>query len=824
MIGHDPVGKLCYKEFHGFDKPCDFCTNDIILKNREPYTWEYYNQMLEKHFLITDQILTWIDGRQVRLELARDITEQKRSKAELHLKNLVFETAISANSVADNDGVIYYMNDAFLKLWGYKSKKEATGNTIVDFFVNHEEAVPILEALNTKGIWEGEFQAKRNDGSTFISHGLATVIRDADGNQIGYQSANIDVTESKHSEEEKNRILNLSHDLICIAGTEGYFNYVNPAWEKTLGYSTEELLSRPYLDFIHPDDHEINDAEVESLSRGEQTIGFENRYIHKDGSIRYINWVATPAKEENAMYCIGRDVTDRKQAENDLADEKAKLDKIISELSVGISVYDETGQCVLANNAIAKQIGAEKKEDLLVQNYNNIESWKKSGLVDTAKKAVNENSIQRKPELKVKTTFGNEVVLDCYFIPFSLGEKTNLLFTSYDIKEIKLAEEELKRHRDNLEQMVEERTTELTESDKELRKLSAEQQLILDTVPATIWYKDLENNVLRVNRAGAESVGMRVEDIEGKSTYDLFPEEAEKYFKDDLEVINSGKPKFGIVEQLQTSSGDKIWVRTDKVLSRDDNGEIIGLIAFATDITDQKRAEETINKSNIELKATNKELESFAYSVSHDLRAPLRTIHGFSQALIEDNYEKLDEQSKKYLDRVSKAALKMGQLIDDLLKLSRITRAEMKIEEVGFSNLTRKVANDLKNNTPDRQVEFDIQDEMVLNADIKLIEVVLDNLLGNALKFTGKNPNAKIEVGSKIINGQTEYFVRDNGVGFNMKYSNKLFGAFQRLHSDYEFEGTGIGLATVARIIHRHGGQVRAEAELEKGAVFYFTL
>ncbi len=248
-----------------------------------------------------------------------------------------------------------------------------------------------------------------------------------------------------------------------------------------------------------------------------------------------------------------------------------------------------------------------------------------------------------------------------------------------------------------------------------------------------------------------------------------------------------------------------------------------------------KRQEEKIRKANIELEASNRELESFAYSVSHDLRAPLRTIHGFCQALMEDYHDKLDGDAQNYLDRVSLAAQRMGQLIEDLLKLSRITRTEMKPEEVGLSNLARASAQELRKREPDRMVDFVIQDGLVVCADKKLLEVAMDNLLGNAFKFTGNNPNARIEVGAlgpEREKGAADpdsddgmvYYVRDNGVGFDMQYADKLFGAFQRLHTTHDFPGTGIGLATVARVIHRHGGRIWAESEPEKGATFYFTL
>lgn len=233
---------------------------------------------------------------------------------------------------------------------------------------------------------------------------------------------------------------------------------------------------------------------------------------------------------------------------------------------------------------------------------------------------------------------------------------------------------------------------------------------------------------------------------------------------------------------------------------------------------------EDLNGVTSQLEATNKELEAFSYSVSHDLRAPLRAIEGFSQALLEDYTERLDEQGRDYLNRVCGATQKMSQLIDAMLSLSRLTRGVMKREAVDLSALARTIADELQKTQPDREVEFVIAEGVTANGDATMLRIVLENFLGNAWKFTGKHPSARIEFGVKQVDGKAAYFVRDDGAGFDIAYADKLFTAFQRLHTEAEFPGIGIGLATVQRIIHRHGGRVWAEGEVEKGATFYFTI
>jgi signal transduction histidine kinase len=242
------------------------------------------------------------------------------------------------------------------------------------------------------------------------------------------------------------------------------------------------------------------------------------------------------------------------------------------------------------------------------------------------------------------------------------------------------------------------------------------------------------------------------------------------------------------------------------------------------EIEERKRAETEIQRVNTELFTANKELEAFSYSVSHDLRAPLRSIDGFSLALLEDYSEKLDDEGKKHLERVRAATQRMGTLIDDMLNLSRVTRASMHLEKVNVSEVAGEVVAELQKSQPERHVEISIEKGLEATVDSHLLRIVLGNLLGNAWKFTSKRTSARIEVGKTDDNGTSAFFVRDDGAGFDPAYADRLFGAFQRLHAMSEFPGTGIGLATVQRIVHRHGGRVWAEGSAGRGATFYFTL
>lgn len=234
--------------------------------------------------------------------------------------------------------------------------------------------------------------------------------------------------------------------------------------------------------------------------------------------------------------------------------------------------------------------------------------------------------------------------------------------------------------------------------------------------------------------------------------------------------------------------------------------------------------EQRVSQRTAQLEASYREMQSFSYSISHDLRAPLRTLNSFSQILQEDYGKYLDAQGHDYLNRIQAASLHMTELIDALLKLAQISRSDLQVVEVHLSPIAQEIAARLQSNQPERSVDWIISDGLVCQADLVLIRVVLENLLGNAWKFTSRHPTARIEMGRVLQEGKLVFFVRDDGAGFDMAYANKLFGAFQRLHLSSEFEGTGIGLAIVQRIIHRHGGEIWAESTLEQGATFYFTL
>jgi PAS domain S-box-containing protein len=370
-------------------------------------------------------------------------------------------------------------------------------------------------------------------------------------------------------------------------------------------------------------------------------------------------------------------------------------------------------------------------------------------------------------------------------------------------------------------------------ADEAGRATDAKLRGVLELAPDAIVIVDGEGRIVLVNTQAQQLFRYAPEELVGQHVEMLLPIELRERHETHRTTFQQGPKRrpMGTGLELSARRKDGTTVPVEISLSPMQTEEGLLVISAIRDITDRREAEARIKALNedlerrvSELAALNRELEAFSYSVSHDLRAPLRSIDGFSQALLEEYAGAIDEPGQDYLRRVRAATQRMGDLIDDLLNLSRVTRRELRYERVDLSEMARTIAGQLQRTDPARRVDFTIADGLVVRGDPHLLRVALENLLGNAWKFTTKQPAPRVEFGVRERDGQRVYFVRDNGVGFDMAYSGKLFGAFQRLHRNSEFPGTGIGLATVQRIVTRHGGRVWAEAEAGNGATFHFTL
>ncbi|MCC5915404.1 MAG: PAS domain S-box protein [Balneolaceae bacterium] len=369
----------------------------------------------------------------------------------------------------------------------------------------------------------------------------------------------------------------------------------------------------------------------------------------------------------------------------------------------------------------------------------------------------------------------------------------------------------------------------LKQSEERLRSL-------IETSNEWIWDMDKDFRFTYSSFKVRSILGRNPQKILGNRFFDLLTEsDLPSAKKRLLELAESESDFVGIEFRCHHKTGSIVYLEVSGTPIFDKRGYFSGFRCISRDITDRKHAELKISRLNEELELkviertrqlelTNRELEAFSYSVSHDLRAPLRSIDGFSQAFLEDYGDTLDDTGRAYLDRVRQAAQRMSVLIDDLIKLSKVTRVEMTDQEVNLSDIVSSASGQLCDQHPDRTIDFHIDDGLIVQGDASLLRIALQNLLENSVKFTSKEERAVIEFGSFNKNGDMVFYLKDNGAGFNMEYANKLFTPFQRLHREKDFPGTGIGLATVQRIIHRHMGKIWAESEKGEGATFCFTL
>jgi PAS domain S-box-containing protein len=373
----------------------------------------------------------------------------------------------------------------------------------------------------------------------------------------------------------------------------------------------------------------------------------------------------------------------------------------------------------------------------------------------------------------------------------------------------------------------------------EARRRLTEQrfQFMVENAHEGVWMLDTDNRITYVNRCAAELLGYVPEEMIGRHLFDFIYTEERELSQNNLEAQRQGRSVIVNDFRLPRKDGTHIWTMVSAGPLNDEGGNYLGSLAMVADISHRREAEERMRQANAELERriaerteqlefSNRELEAFAYSVAHDLRAPLRSISNFTLALTEDCADKLDATGLDYLQRIRASSKRMAELIDGILALSRVNRTEFVETNVNLSALAHSISEQLQRWQPERTLRFHIQEGLVDRGDAHLLRSVLENLLGNAWKFTRDRPMAEIEFGTLPAgSGKGRvYFVRDNGAGFDMEYQQKLFGVFQRLHTQQEFEGTGVGLATVQRIIRRHGGRIWGEGRVDQGATFYFTL
>jgi len=395
---------------------------------------------------------------------------------------------------------------------------------------------------------------------------------------------------------------------------------------------------------------------------------------------------------------------------------------------------------------------------------------------------------------------GKDFPTEVLLTPINLGDREVLQATIRDITERKKFEEEL-RHQKALFEAV-----------------------FLD-VPDAMLIADLSRKIIKCTQSILKLFGYSEEELLGQFTAIIYEsqEEYERQGRERYNLTAEEKLKPYVIN-YKRKNGAIFPGETVGAVIMDESDTTIAYIGVIRDITERIQANETLSLQTSELETSNRELESYSYSIAHDLRSPLRTITSFSQILLEDAYDKLNSEEQDHVQRIISSGKKMAQLIDDILELSRISRSELTYDIVNLSQIGAEIMTRLRQCNPDKKVEWQLNDNMTVKGDSQLLGLALQNLLENAWKFTPSYTLAKIKFDKLVLDNKIVYYVKDNGVGFDMKHTDNLFKPFHRLHSPHDFEGTGVGLATVQRIIHRHGGRVWVEAQKDHGSIFYFTL
>ncbi len=645
-----------------------------------------------------------------------------------------------------------------------------------------------------------------------------------------------------------------SNEVIIINDLEDRVIAWNPAAEKMFGWTAGEATGRKPAELIVPrDKQEERYLIMRNVMSGRKINEVDTERICRDGTRINVSLTVFPLRDKRqniiGLSYVLKDTTRRKRAEEALRKSEEKYRNLFDNSSDAIITIDLEDR-VTSWNRSAERIFGWKSQEIIGKNLPELIIPKdlkdeREKIVHDALSGMNITGIET---IRLRKD-GSRIDVSLTFSPIKDSNQNTIGLSGIirDITGRKQVEEALRKAYEEVEIRVRKRTAELADANAALQAEIAERRRAEEALrEASSYTRGLieasfdplvtispDGKIMDVNHSTELVTGVSREKLIGSDFSEYFtePEKARKGYR---EVFSKEFVKDYLLA-IRHTSGKVTDVLYNAVVYRNESGEVQGVFAAARDITERKRAEEEIRRLNAELEqrviertaqleAANKELEAFSYSVSHDLRAPLRSIDGFSQALLEDYTEKLDEQGKDYIARVRAASQRMSQLIDDMLTLSRVTRREMKSETVDLSALAENIAAELKKTQPERKAEFIIAPGAVVNGDCELLRVMFENLLGNAWKFTSKHAGARIEFGIAAHDGKTAYFVRDDGEGFDMAYADKLFKAFQRLHAPTEFPGTGIGLATVKRIVHRHGGDVWAKSEAGKGATFYFNL
>ncbi|HEV8046673.1 MAG TPA: PAS domain S-box protein [Terriglobales bacterium] len=807
-----------------------------------------------------------------------DITERKREEEIRGRLAAVVESSDDAIIGKTLDGTITSWNPGAVKLFGYSSA-EAVGKSMRMLLPPeraNEETDILARIARGEAVDHFETVRVRKDGRKIDISATISPIKNSLGAVVGASKIARDMTEHKRAEAALQASLAASkaalkeladqkfaldqHAIVAVTDVQGTITYVNEKFCTISQYSKNELIGQNHRilnsghhprTFFQEMYHVIADGKV---WHGE----IKNRA--KDGSFYWVDTTIVPfvaADGKPRQYvAIRADITERKRAEETVRKSLATSEAALQQLAEQkfaldqhaiVAITDVQGTIAYVNEKFCA-ISQYSKNELIGQNHRILNSGHHPRTFFQEMYHAIANGKVWHGEIKNRAKDGSFYWVDTTIVPFVAadGKPRQYVAIRADITERKRATEVLAAQALELSRYAEKLST----SQQALQSQTLMLQSVLDSMSEGLVVADENGKFIIWNPAADRIVGLGAANVpsgEWNKHYGVFlPDTVTPFPPEQNPLLRAIHGEVCSAEMFlrNTELSEGVWIDSSaSPLKNKDNVARGAVIAFR-DITQRKKDEQKIRKLNDELElrvvertaqleAANKELEAFSYSVSHDLRAPLRHIGGFSKMLVEEFGASLDPTAQHYLDRIQSGTQKMGLLVDELLNLARVGRQAVNRQPTKLNSMVAEVIAILQPENEGRQVEWVVADLPVVDCDPVLVKQVFQNLLANALKFTrshggmaGTPADARtfIEVGCKEDDGQLVFVVRDNGVGFNMKYVDKLFGVFQRLHRAEDFEGTGIGLATVQRIVQKHGGRVWAEGELDKGAAFYFTL
>lgn len=713
--------------------------------------------------------------------ISRSITERKHAA---QYTRSIIEASLDPLLTISPEGKITDVNSATTKMTGV-TREELIGTDFFNYFTEPEKAREGYQRVFKEGsVTDYPLTVHNKIGKLTDVFFNASVYKDEVGNVLGISAVARDVTASKQALFYARSVIEAGLDPMITISPEGKITDVNEATARITGVSREKLIGSDFINYF---------TDKEEASQGNQQVfkeGFVREYPlivrHASGSLTDVLYNASVYKDDkgNVFGAIAalRDITDQKKVEGKLHETSAYARSLIEASLDPLFIINPDGKISGVNHATEEITGVTR--EWLVDTDFSTYFTEPHKARDGYRQVLKQGEVRDYP-LSIHNASGKitDVSFNASVYKDALGMVRGIFAAARDVTET--------------------------------RKASLYARSLIEASLDPLVTISPEGKVTDVNEATVRITGVPREELIGTDFLDYFtnPKEAregyEKVFKQGF-VIDYPLT-------IRSREGKLTDVLYNASVYKDEKGTVLGVFASARDNT-------RVKKETADVVSTSREMEAFSGSASHDLRAPLRVIDGFAQMLLEDYSDKLDDTGKQIISNIRTSSMQMRKLIDDLLVFSRLGGQELKKEYVAMSTLVQGAFDELKRSVPNRNISCVIPELPDSRADKDTLRLVWLNLLSNAIKYTGQKENAVIEVGSKVEQNQITYYVKDNGVGFDMKYIDKLFNIFQRLHSIEDFEGTGVGLANIKRIIERHGGKAWAEGKVGEGAVFYFTL